>query len=85
MCLSTCSNNWLVFLSHHLNLTSINSGNYYFLFLSDKTKSSSPGIEEGISPRGFFATDVWRKYRVESNGVNQWTANLRMVWLKKIK
>ncbi|KAF7997041.1 hypothetical protein HCN44_005318 [Aphidius gifuensis] len=47
----------------------------------DKTKSSSPGTEEGISPRGFYgATDVWRKYRVEPNKVNQWTANLRM-WI----
>ncbi|CAG5101610.1 Similar to Tmem209: Transmembrane protein 209 (Mus musculus) [Cotesia congregata] len=49
----------------------------------DKTKSSSPGNEEGTSPRGYFgAPDVWRKYRVDSHKVNQWTANLRL-WISK--
>ncbi|XP_015119339.1 transmembrane protein 209 [Diachasma alloeum] len=49
----------------------------------DKTKSTSPGAEEGISPRGFFGTpDIWRKYRIDPNRVNQWTANLRM-WISK--
>ncbi|KAK0077979.1 hypothetical protein PV325_003214 [Microctonus aethiopoides] len=49
----------------------------------DKTKSSSPGTEEGTLPRGYFgAPDVWRKYRIEPNRVNQWTANLRL-WISK--
>ncbi|XP_043285398.1 transmembrane protein 209 [Venturia canescens] len=49
----------------------------------DKTKSTSPGAEEGNSTRGYFGTpDVWRKYRIDSNKVNQWTANLRM-WISK--
>ncbi|XP_034937336.1 transmembrane protein 209 [Chelonus insularis] len=49
----------------------------------DKAKSSSPGNEEGMSPRGYFgALDVWRKYRVDPVKVNQWTANLRM-WISK--
>ncbi|XP_011304655.1 transmembrane protein 209 [Fopius arisanus] len=49
----------------------------------DKTKSSSPGAEEGTSPRGCFGTpDIWRKYRIDPNKVNQWTANLRM-WISK--
>lgn len=48
----------------------------------DKTKSSSPGTEEGASPRGYYAPDVWRKYRVDSIKVNQWTANLRL-WISK--
>jgi len=49
--------------------------NYYL----DKTKATSPA-EEGSSPRGTFGVlDVWRKYRVDSNKVNEWTANLRMV------
>ncbi|KAG5310304.1 TM209 protein, partial [Acromyrmex insinuator] len=30
----------------------------------------------------FGALDVWRKYRVDSNKVNEWTANLRM-WISK--
>lgn len=50
------------------------------LFLLDKTKTTSPGVEERHSPRGTFgALDVWRKYRVDPNKVNEWTANLRMV------
>ncbi|XP_046430081.1 transmembrane protein 209 isoform X1 [Neodiprion virginianus] len=49
----------------------------------DKSKSTSPGAEEGNSPRGIFgAPDIWRKYRIDSNKVNQWTANLRM-WISK--
>ncbi|KAM0725849.1 Transmembrane protein 209 [Formica fusca] len=49
----------------------------------DKTKAASPGTEEGSSPRGTFgALDVWRKYRVDLNKVNEWTANLRM-WISK--
>lgn len=49
-------------------------------FYLDKSKSTSPGAEEGNSPRGTFGIpDVWRKYRVDSNKVNEWTANLRMV------
>ncbi|XP_050462419.1 transmembrane protein 209 [Cataglyphis hispanica] len=49
----------------------------------DKTKAASPGTEEGSSPRGTFgALDVWRKYRVDLNKVNKWTANLRM-WISK--
>lgn len=49
----------------------------------DKSKSSSPGAEEGSSPRGVFGIpDVWRKYRIDSNKVNEWTANLRM-WISK--
>lgn len=49
---------------------------YYYV---DKTKATSPA-EEGSSPRGTFgALDIWRKYRVDSNKVNEWTANLRMV------
>ncbi|XP_066582864.1 transmembrane protein 209 isoform X2 [Prorops nasuta] len=49
----------------------------------DKSKSISPGVEEGSSPRGTFGVpDVWRKYRIDSGKVNQWTANLRM-WISK--
>lgn len=49
----------------------------------DKSKSTSPGVEERSSPRGLFGVpDVWRKYRVDSNKVNEWTANLRM-WISK--
>ncbi|KAJ8683244.1 hypothetical protein QAD02_019036 [Eretmocerus hayati] len=48
----------------------------------DKSKSSSPGVEEGNSPRAFGAPDVWRKYRVDPARVNQWIANLRM-WISK--
>jgi len=49
----------------------------------DKTKATSP-TEEGSSPRGTFGVlDVWRKYRVDSNKVNEWTANLRMVRITK--
>ncbi|XP_012253137.2 transmembrane protein 209 [Athalia rosae] len=49
----------------------------------DKSKSTSPGAEEGSSPRGIFgAPDIWRKYRVDPNKVNEWTANLRM-WISK--
>ncbi|KAF7407356.1 transmembrane protein 209 [Vespula maculifrons] len=52
-------------------------------FNMDKSKSTSPGAEEGNSPRGTFGIpDVWRKYRVDSNKVNEWTANLRM-WISK--
>ncbi|XP_011880588.1 PREDICTED: transmembrane protein 209 [Vollenhovia emeryi] len=48
----------------------------------DKTKATSPA-EEGSSPRGTFgALDIWRKYRIDSNKVNEWTANLRM-WISK--
>lgn len=47
----------------------------------DKTKAISPGAEEGSSPRGSFGVlDVWRKYRIDSHKVNEWTANLRM-WI----
>lgn len=36
-----------------------------FLF-ADKSKSTSPGTEEGSLPRGMFGTpDVWRKYRID--------------------
>lgn len=45
----------------------------------DKSKSSSPGVEEGSSPRAFGTPDVWRKYRIDPVKVNQWIANLRMV------
>ncbi|XP_012272889.1 transmembrane protein 209 isoform X2 [Orussus abietinus] len=49
----------------------------------DKSKASSPGAEEGSSPRGAFGVlDVWRKYRIDPGKVNQWTANLRM-WISK--
>ncbi|KAG7199543.1 hypothetical protein KM043_014154 [Ampulex compressa] len=49
----------------------------------DKSKSTSPGAEEGSSPRGTLGiSDVWRKYRIDSNKVNEWTANLRM-WISK--
>lgn len=52
----------------------------YIIYRLDKTKATSPGAEEGSSPRGTFGVlDVWRKYRVDSNKVNEWTANLRMV------
>lgn len=52
-------------------------------FNIDKSKSASPGTEEGSSPRGTFGIpDVWRKYRVDQNKVNEWTANLRM-WISK--
>ena len=51
-----------------------------FIFSIDKSKSASPGSEEGNSPRGMFGgPDVWRKYRIDSIKVNEWTANLRMV------
>lgn len=50
----------------------------------DKTKATSPA-EEGSSPRGTFGVlDIWRKYRVDPNKVNEWTANLRMVTIMKI-
>ncbi|KAL7301211.1 hypothetical protein TKK_0006178 [Trichogramma kaykai] len=48
----------------------------------DKSKTSSPGVEEGNSPRVFGTPDVWRKYRIDSSRVNQWTENLRM-WISK--
>ncbi|XP_003425289.1 transmembrane protein 209 [Nasonia vitripennis] len=48
----------------------------------DKSKSSSPGVEEGSSPRAFGTPDVWRKYRIDPAKVNQWIANLRM-WISK--
>ncbi|KAI4488760.1 hypothetical protein M0802_011270 [Mischocyttarus mexicanus] len=49
----------------------------------DKSKSSSPCVEEGNSPRGTFGIpDVWRKYRIDPIKVNEWTANLRM-WISK--
>ena len=54
------------------------------LFL-DKSKSSSPGVEEGNSPRTFGTPDVWRKYRIDPIKVNQWIANLRMVILIEMK
>ncbi|XP_014203604.1 transmembrane protein 209-like [Copidosoma floridanum] len=47
-----------------------------------KSKSSSPGVEEGSSPRSFGTSDIWRKYRLDPTRVNQWTANLRM-WISK--
>ncbi|KAL6264080.1 hypothetical protein P5V15_004159 [Pogonomyrmex californicus] len=48
----------------------------------DKIKATSPA-EEGSSSRDTFgAPDVWRKYRIDSNKVNEWTANLRM-WISK--
>ena len=50
-----------------------------FIFPIDKSKSASPGSEEGNSPRGVFGgPDVWRKYRIDPIKVNEWTANLRM-------
>lgn len=48
----------------------------------DKSKSTSPGAEEGHLTRSFGSPDVWRKYRVDPTKVNQWTANLRM-WISK--
>ncbi|EFN86423.1 transmembrane protein 209 [Harpegnathos saltator] len=49
----------------------------------DKTKATSPGAEEGSSPRGTFgALNVWRKYRVDPKKVNEWTAFLRM-WISR--
>lgn len=62
-----------LFVQNYFNILYI----HYYL---DKTKATSPGTEEGSSPRGTFgALDVWRKYRVDLNKVNEWTANLRMV------
>lgn len=49
------------------------------LIVQDKSKSSSPGVEEGNSPRAYGTPDVWRKYRIDAGKVNQWIANLRMV------
>lgn len=61
-----------------------NISNYISLYL-DKTKATSPGAEEGNSPRDTFGVlDVWRKYRVDSNKVNEWTANLRLVRIEKV-
>ncbi|XP_058791107.1 transmembrane protein 209 [Phymastichus coffea] len=48
----------------------------------DKSKTSSPGAEEGSSPRAYGSPDVWRKYRIDPAKVNQWIANLRM-WISK--
>ncbi|XP_029039621.1 transmembrane protein 209 [Osmia bicornis bicornis] len=56
---------------------------YQLAPIVDKSKSTSPGTEEGNSPRGIFgAPDVWRKYRIDPNKANEWTANLRM-WISK--
>ncbi|XP_076639602.1 transmembrane protein 209 [Colletes latitarsis] len=56
---------------------------YQLAPIVDKSKSTSPGTEEGNSPRGMFGVpDVWRKYRIDPNKVNEWTANLR-VWINK--
>ncbi|XP_050475588.1 transmembrane protein 209 [Bombus huntii] len=56
---------------------------YQLAPIIDKSKSASPGSEEGNSPRGIFgAPDVWRKYRIDPIKVNEWTANLRM-WISK--
>ncbi|XP_053978853.1 transmembrane protein 209 [Hylaeus anthracinus] len=56
---------------------------YQLAPIIDKSKSTSPGTEEGNSPRGMFGgPDVWRKYRIDPNKVNEWTANLRM-WISK--
>ncbi|CAK9817499.1 Transmembrane protein 209 [Anthophora plagiata] len=56
---------------------------YQLAPIIDKSKSASPGTEEGNSPRGMFgAPDVWRKYRIDPSKVNEWTANLRM-WISK--
>ncbi|XP_043791174.1 transmembrane protein 209 [Apis laboriosa] len=56
---------------------------YQMAPIIDKSKSVSPGAEEGNSPRGIFgASNVWRKYRIDSIKVNEWTANLRM-WISK--
>ncbi|OAD52245.1 hypothetical protein WN48_02530 [Eufriesea mexicana] len=39
---------------------------YQLAPIIDKSKSVSPGTEEGNSPRGMFgAPDVWRKYRID--------------------
>lgn len=48
----------------------------------DKSKSTSPGAEEGNMTRSFGSPDIWRKYRIDAIKVNQWTANLR-VWISK--
>lgn len=54
------------------------------IFYLDKANATNPGAEEGNSPRGTFGIlDVWRKYRIDSNRVNEWTANLRMVKIVK--
>ncbi|CAL7942813.1 unnamed protein product [Xylocopa violacea] len=56
---------------------------YQLAPIVDKSKSASPGAEEGNSPRGMFgAPDIWRKYRIDPSKVNEWTANLRM-WISK--
>ncbi|KAK9293787.1 hypothetical protein QLX08_011349 [Tetragonisca angustula] len=56
---------------------------YQLAPIIDKSKSASPGSEEGNSPRGVFGgPDVWRKYRIDPIKVNEWTANLRM-WISK--
>ncbi|XP_076246787.1 transmembrane protein 209 [Calliopsis andreniformis] len=56
---------------------------YQLAPIIDKSKSTSPGTEEGNSPRGVFGIpDTWRKYRIDPNKVNEWTANLRM-WISK--
>ncbi|XP_031843769.1 transmembrane protein 209 [Nomia melanderi] len=56
---------------------------YQLAPIIDKSKSTSPGTEEGHSPRGMLGVlDVWRKYRIDPNKVNEWTANLRM-WISK--
>lgn len=56
---------------------------YQLAPIVDKSKSTSPGTEEGNSPRGLFgAPDVWRKYRIDPNKANEWTANLRL-WISK--
>lgn len=66
----------IIFSNHHINYLILTKK----LLFSDKSKSSSsPGAEEGNSPRSFGAPDVWRKYRIDPGKVNQWTANLRMV------
>ncbi|XP_032674619.1 transmembrane protein 209 isoform X2 [Odontomachus brunneus] len=49
----------------------------------DKTKATSPGAEEGSSPRGTFgAMNVWRKYRIDQKKVDEWIAFLRM-WISR--
>ncbi|XP_078040168.1 transmembrane protein 209 [Augochlora pura] len=56
---------------------------YQLAPIIDKSKSTSSGAEEGHSPRGMLGvSDVWRKYRIDPNKVNEWTANLRM-WISK--